>query len=280
MSESGKEKRIHVGCQSWQYDDWITPAGGEPIFYPRGTRSPDMLALYSQIFDTIEVDSTAYGTPLESTIENWLAATPRNFRFSLKVPRAITHGFALSTTSYPLFDEFVDASRAFRSKLGVILIQFPAAFEPTKDDAGRLRDFLQRLPNDIRFAVEFRNPGWFVEWTFDELDNAGVALALVAGKWIPGTTMFEAFSKTRTPTAYVRFMGARDLPRFDRIYRDRSEELARWAAKIEELPSDTVFVYVDNHFEGHAPATANKLKTILGVNIENARKLDPQASLF
>jgi uncharacterized protein YecE (DUF72 family) len=280
VSESGKEKTIHVGCQSWQYDDWITPAGGDTIFYPRGTRSPDMLALYAEIFDTIEVDSTAYGTPLESTIENWLAATPENFSFSLKVPRAITHGFALSPTSYPAFDEFVDASRAFGSKLGVILIQFPAVFEPTKDDAQRLRDFLRRLPNDIRFAVEFRNPGWFVEWTFEEFDNTGVALALVAGKWIQEATMFEAFSKTQTPTAYVRFMGVRDLPRFDRIYRERTEELTRWAMKIKTLAADNVFIYVDNHFEGHAPATANKLKRLLGLRIENAGELDPQASLF
>ena len=61
-------KTFHIGCQSWQYDDWITEAGGETIFYPRGTRPADMLSLYSEAFDTIEVDSTAYGTPAISTL--------------------------------------------------------------------------------------------------------------------------------------------------------------------------------------------------------------------
>lgn len=280
MSESGKEKTFSIGCQSWQYDDWITPAGGDKIFYPRGTKPADMLELYAQIFDTIEVDSTAYGTPLPSTIESWLTATPDNFRFSLKVPRAVTHGFALSTTSYPVFDEFVEASRAFGSKLGMILIQFPAAFEPTKDDAQRLRDFLARLPDDIRFGVEFRHPSWFVEWTFEELHERGIALALVAGKWIQEDTMLDAFEKTRTSTAYLRFMGVRDLPRFDRIYRDRTQELERWAKKVRTLAANQVFIYVDNHFEGHAPATANKLKQMLDVEVVNAAEIDPQASLF
>ena len=274
------EKTYHIGCQSWQYDDWITPAAGDTIFYPRGTKSADMLELYSRIFDTIEVDSTAYGTPALPTIEGWVAATPDNFRFSLKVPRAVTHGFALSTASYPVFDEFVEASRAFGSKLGMILIQFPAVFEPTKDDAQRLRDFLARLPDDIRFGVEFRNSSWFVDWTFEELRERGVALGLVAGKWIPEQMMFDAFSKTRTSTAYLRFMGVRDLPRFDRVYRKRDPELERWAEKMKALTASEVYVYVDNHFEGHAPTTPNKLKRLLGLKTGDPAALDPQASLF
>src|SRR5688572_21414367 len=64
-------KRYHIGCQSWQYEDWVTEIGGETVFYPRGTKAGDMLGLYSEVFDTIEVDSTAYGTPAVSTLEGW-----------------------------------------------------------------------------------------------------------------------------------------------------------------------------------------------------------------
>jgi uncharacterized protein YecE (DUF72 family) len=196
------------------------------------------------------------------------------------VPRAVTHEFALSTHSYPLFDEFVEAARTFRAKLGMILLQFPAVFEANKENAQNLRTFLGRLPGDVRFGVEFRNQSWFVDWTYEALEEKRVALALVAGKWIPEQTMFDAFAKTRTPTAYLRFMGVRDLPKFDRIYRERDPELARWAEKIKGLSANEVFVYVDNHFEGHAPATANKLKRLLGLSTEDPATLDPQASLF
>ena len=280
MNESGKKKIYHIGCQSWQYDDWITQAGGEPIFYPRGTRAPDMLSLYAEIFDTIEVDSTAYGTPQPSTIDGWLDATPDHFLFSLKVPRAITHEYSLDRRGYASFDEFVDAARLFGPKLGVVLIQLPAAFESTKENGKNLRAFFERLPDDIRFAIEFRHPGWFLDWTFDECDARGVGVALVAGKWISEETMFASFGKVHTPFSYLRVMGIRDLEKFDRVYRNRGEEIARWVAKIEDLASQEIFVYVDNHFEGHAPATARKVKEMLGLKIIDPADLDAQASLF
>ena len=273
-------KKFHIGCQSWQYDDWISKPASDPIFYPRGTRSSDMLALYSEVFDTIEVDSTAYGTPAVSTLEGWVTETPADFIFSLKVPRIITHEMSVGPQSFPLMDEFVDAARALGPKLGVILIQFPAVFESNKDNGVALRNFVSRLPNDIRFGVEFRNPGWFVDWTFDELNEHGIALALVAGKWVPEDVMFAAFEKATMPFAYIRMMGVRDLPRFDRIYRDRMPEIERWAANIESLNASENFVYIDNYFEGHAPLTANRMKRALGIQPTDPQELDPQASLF
>jgi uncharacterized protein YecE (DUF72 family) len=273
-------KNFHIGCQSWQYEDWISKPGSDPIFYPRGTRLSDMLALYSEVFDTIEVDSTAYGTPAVSTLEGWVTDTPDDFVFSLKVPRIITHEMSVGPQSFPLIDEFVDAARHLGRKLGVILIQFPAVFESNKDNGVALRNFVSRLPRDIRFGVEFRNPGWFVDWTFDELNEHGIALALVAGKWIPEDLMFAAFAKTTTPFAYVRLMGVRDLPRFDRIYRDRMPEIESWASNIESLIATEVFIYVDNYFEGHAPLTANRMKRALGIQATDPQELDPQASLF
>ena len=280
MGDSGKKKTYRVGCQSWQYEDWITKAGGETIFYPRGTKPSDMLELYSRIFDTIEVDSTAYGTPAISTIEGWLTATPDDFLFSLKVPSVVTHQMSLGPESYTVFDEFIDAARLFGPKLGVVLIQLPAVFEATRDNGQNVRRFLARLPDDIRFGIEFRHPGWLTGWTFDELNERQVTLALVAGKWIPEDRMFEAFGNVRTPFQYVRFMGVRDLPSFDRIQRPRSEELRQWTSRLDSLTADKIFIYVDNYFEGHAPATATTVKEMLGVTTVHASDLEPQASLF
>src|SRR5688572_14640008 len=172
-------KKFHIGCQSWQYDDWVTKPGGDKIFYPRGTKTTEMLTLYSEIFDTIEVDSTAYGTPATTTLEGWADSTPDGFLLSLKTPRAITHEFSLGPLGFGIMDEFVDVVRALNTHLGVILIQLPASFESTAENGKNLRSFIARLPTDQRFAVEFRHPGWFVEWTFDELNGRGIALSLV-----------------------------------------------------------------------------------------------------
>ena len=278
MTES--ETRYRVGCQSWQYDEWVTQIGGETVFYPSGTKSAEMLELYSQVFDTIEVDSTAYGTPAPSTLAGWIEETPDNFVFSLKTPRAITHEFSLAPPSFPLMDEFVDTVAKMGDRLGVVLIQFPAAFEATRENGMHLRKFVARLPERMRFAIEFRHPSWFVEWTFEELNERGIALALVAGKWVPEKVVFAAFEKTQTPFAYVRMMGVRDLPRFDRVVRDRTNDIQRWTEQIRSLSASDVFVYLDNYFEGHAPATANKVKRFLKVDAVDPQALETQASLF
>ena len=273
-------KEFHIGCQSWQYDDWITQIGGPTVFYPSGTKSAEMLSLYAEVFDTIEVDSTAYGPPAVSTLEGWAESTPDDFLFSLKTPRAVTHELSLGPASFPVMDEFVETARALGSKLGVILIQFPAVFEPTKENGRNLREFVSRLPAEVSFAVEFRHPSWFVEWTYEELNARRIALALVAGKWVERDLMFEAFTRTDTPFAYVRMMGVRDLPRFDRVYRDRTEEIRVWAEQVKSLKAERVFGYVDNYFEGHGPETANKLKSSLGVEVIDPEILETQASLF
>ena len=285
MSESetrttAVSKHYRVGCQSWQYDEWVTRIGGDTVFYPSGTKSAEMLEVYSRAFDTIEVDSTAYGTPAVSTLGGWMDETPDRFLFSLKTPRAITHEFSLAPPSFPLMDEFVQAVGNMGHRLGVVLIQFPAVFEATRENGMHLRKFIARLPKDIRFAVEFRHASWFVDWTFEELNELGIALALVAGKWVAEDVMFAAFERTETPFAYIRMMGVRDLPSFDRVVRDRTGEIRRWTKRIRRLAANDIFVYLDNYFEGHAPATANKVKTLLGVDVVDPASLESQATLF
>src|SRR5918998_2567989 len=100
---SARADRIQVGCQGWNYDDWVTPpAGQSPVFYPRGTRAADMLALYARAFETVEVDSTFYAVPAASTVDAWHKRTPHGFTFSLKLPQAITHEFALRAAAAEL----------------------------------------------------------------------------------------------------------------------------------------------------------------------------------
>lgn len=272
-------KHIHVGCQSWSYDDWVTRPTGDPVFYPYGTRQPEMLGLYARVFDTIEVDSTAYGVPRRTTIAGWYDKTPEDFRFSLKVPRVVTHEMSLGPASYAVVDEFAAGASLLGRKLAMVLIQLPASFEPGKNNGAALRAFVARLPAGVKFAVEFRHPGWFVDWTYEELAAAGVSLALVEGKWVHNEVMFAA-GRAAGQNAYVRIMGERDLAHFDRIYRDRQRTLEQWAVLIESLEASRVFVYIDNYFEGHAPATANKLKTLLGLPAVPPDTMEDQRSLF
>ncbi len=277
---SADQSNLHIGCQSWGYDDWITKPGGETVFYPRGTKANEMLELYSAVFDTIEVDSTAYGTPSGPTVENWFEKTPEGFKFSLKAPRRITHDLPLAPSMYSEMDEFVDRAAGLREKLGVILIQLPASFESTKERARNFRAFIRRLPTGFRYAVEFRSPGWFIDWTYDLLAANSVALALVEGPWVPRDVMFTAIPQLPQKHAYVRLMGIRDLKVFDRVQRPRDKVIGSWCELLCGSAATEIYIYADNYFEGFAPATVNKIMSVFNLKTRDPEFLEEQPSLF
>jgi len=69
----------------------FTANGWKGAFYPAGMKPADYLKFYSTKFQTVEVDSTFYGTPSAATVEKWYEKTPPDFIVAAKVPQAITH---------------------------------------------------------------------------------------------------------------------------------------------------------------------------------------------
>lgn len=275
-----KKKNISVGCQGWNYEDWTTKAGGEKVFYPRGTKSAVMLELYAEIFETVEVDSTFYAIPASSAVENWFRKTPENFTFSLKLSQEISHTHSLRETSFPLLDEFCERAHELKEKLAVVLIQMPPHFEASKSNAQNLREFLARLPPEIRFAVEFRQRDWLIDWTFEELEKNKVALCLVEGGWIPRDLMFQSIEKLKNDFAYLRLMGERDLTAFDKVQRRQDANLQMWREEIGNIKAKDIYIYFSNFYEGHAPASAARLREMLGQKVIDAAELENQGSLF
>ena len=78
-------KKIQIGCSGWHYREW------KERFYPKNIRPTEYLSYYATFFKAVEVNSTFYQLPSQCTLESWHQATPEDFRFSLKVPRVITH---------------------------------------------------------------------------------------------------------------------------------------------------------------------------------------------
>ncbi|HEX8337382.1 MAG TPA: DUF72 domain-containing protein [Pyrinomonadaceae bacterium] len=279
--------RAQVGCQGWNYDDWVTPPGAaRPVFYPRGTRAEHMLDAYARAFDTVEVDSTFYAAPQDSTYDAWARRTPEGFTFALKLPRFITHEESLrGERAASALAEFCRGARRLKGKLAAVLVQLPPQFEATRENLRALSEFLPLLPADIRFAVEFRDPFWFEEELLVPLSlQPNVSLALVEGAWVTRERVWRAAAPLLDTSdhAYVRWMGGRDLTRFDEVVRPRDLNLDRWATAVERLRGRVprVFAYFSNFYEGHAPASANKLKRLLGQPIVTPGDLEDQPSLF
>jgi uncharacterized protein YecE (DUF72 family) len=153
----------------------------------------------------------------------------------------------------------------------------------TPENASALREFLPQLPRDIRFSVEFRASEWMKQSVAEMLARYNVALALVEGQWVERREMWQVALKCPAADfSYVRWMGARDLARFDRVRRAQDENLREWGDVIAGLQerAAVVYAYFSNFYEGHAPASANKLKRLLGQPVVEATDLEDQPSLF
>ena len=75
-------------------------------------------------------------------------------------------------------------------------------------------------------------------------------------------------------------MGERDLQKFDKIYRPQDTNLQMWKAEIEKINAKDIFAYFSNYYEGHAPASVNKMKELFEQETIKPETLENQASLF
>ena len=265
--------KIFLGTQGWNYEDWVGP------FYPRGSKTKEMLGLYAKIFDTVEVDSTFYAIPSENSVKGWLERTPASFRFSLKLPSEITHQNRLRD-SQGILEQFIQRINLLGEKLGCVLIQLPPDFSPNQLTA--FGSFIDRLPSEPRFAVEFRDPKWLNEETVSALARRNVALTLTDSRWIHRSLSFKLIENYPADFAYVRWLGPRELTNFGHIQLDRSKELSQWGEAFAVLQERVtqIYGYFNNHFQGHSPASCNLFKEMLGLSVVSPESLIKQPSLF
>jgi uncharacterized protein YecE (DUF72 family) len=266
--------RIRIGTQGWNYEAWMGS------FYPDGTKAADFLSVYARAFDTVEVDSTFYAIPPSKTVRGWAQRTPDDFAFALKMPQEITHERRLRDAD-DIAELFFDRARELDDKLGPILIQLGPDFGPTELPA--VAQFLPKLPRDIRFAIEFRQRAWINEGVLALLAEHGVALALTDARWIPRKQMMALANRPTSDFVYVRFMGAdRSIIDYSRVQLDRSRELEAWVGVLWPYSEAgrEVYIYINNHFAGHSPASARELQRLLGQTVVEPEKLGEQMSLF
>jgi uncharacterized protein YecE (DUF72 family) len=245
--------------------------------YDAAARPETYLAAYAQEFDTVEIDSTFYGTPAPERVRRWAAGVPENFRFSCKLAREITHERRL-LEARGLIAEFYDSMRAFGPKLGCVLAQFDASFGRAEEPL--LREALGAFPSDVRTAFEFRDPAWYEPEIQALLEARGHALALADAPFVPRELLLAALERTGADFAYLRWIGDHDaFERFDREQRSRAPEIAWWARALRGRRPKRIYGYVNNHYSGHSPATVRALYAALGIERARPRRIT-QTSLF
>lgn len=236
---------MHIGTSGWSYDHW------NRLFYPAGLAPRDRLAYYARHFRSVEIDSTFYHLPTEQTLQSWANSVPADFRFAVKASRHITHLKKLSDPG-PALSQLMGRLEQLGDKLGPVLFQLPPHWAPNLE---RLAAFLKALPQDFRYAMEFRDPRWFDPRVYDLLAQHAVALCIADfdGRVSP--------LQVTTNLVYVRLHGP------DGPYRGEysghalqgwSDMLKRWRREARK-----VYCYFDNDESAHAVQDALRLQEMV-----------------
>lgn len=245
---------LKIGCTGWSYGGWIGP------FYPKSMDRSDYLRHYSTAFDITEVNSTFYRIPTQAMAKKWFNDTHKNFKFTAKLPKIITHEARLKPGPY--LDQFLDSIKPLESKMAVLVIQLPPSLS-FEESRPHLEKIVNHLPSRYRCAVEGRHPTWFTEESYEFLSEKRLCLV-----WneVQGV---ENPAPVTSDFIYLRLIGDRSIQEseFGKLHRDRTDLMRKWTDRIESIKDKVTLAVVmaNNRFEGFAPVTANKLRALMGL---------------
>jgi uncharacterized protein YecE (DUF72 family) len=119
------------------------------------------LERYAQVLNAVEINSSFYRPHQPKTYARWAESVPDDFRFSVKLPRSISHDGRLAGVD-DLLARFADEAGALGDKLGCVLVQLPPSLALDLAVAG---DFFQRIKDafSCTIACEARHATWFAD---------------------------------------------------------------------------------------------------------------------
>jgi uncharacterized protein YecE (DUF72 family) len=217
------QQPFRVGTAGWSvpslYLDQVPPGGSH-------------LERYARRLDAVEINSSFYRPHRRTTYHRWAQCVPGNFRFAVKMPKAITHEAGLADCD-ALLDRFVDEVTGLGDKLGVLLVQLPPKLALSKRTADRFfRDLRARI--DTHVALEPRHASWFAPDVDDWLAKRRIARVAadpprIAGAGEPGGWNKLAYYRWHgSPRIYYSDYSAAALAALKRRLDDRAHESSTW----------------------------------------------------
>jgi uncharacterized protein YecE (DUF72 family) len=293
--------KLRIGTSGWSYPTGKGTWNG--VFYPprkgRASSVPgfDELSYYAEHFNTVEVNSSFYGTPRAEVSRGWAQRTPTGFEFSLKLYQKFTHpGMykASRLADVPATPEELDAlahvNRAdidqFKSgidplasagKLGALLAQFPPSFKDTPASRAYL-EWLLKVFGGYPVSVELRHASWSdrVGETIGLLNEFGAAWTQIDEPKFRTSIRQNQLPNVRT-FYYMRLHGRNAAQwwthdasedRYNYLYStEELEPIAETATAARALVKKA-YLYMNNHFAAKSVANAVQVKHLTGETLE------------
>jgi uncharacterized protein YecE (DUF72 family) len=156
-----------VGCAGWSL-----PRSEQERFPEAGSH----LERYASRFGAVEINSSFHRPHRPATYARWSAGVPADFRFSVKIPKTISHGQRLRDAG-GLVETFLAEASGLGDKLGCLLVQLPPSLSFDLSVAsGFFADLRARTAGAV--VCEPRHPTWFTpeaEGLLQKLEIARVA---------------------------------------------------------------------------------------------------------
>ena len=280
---------LRIGTCSWKYDSWrgIVYSSKPKINY---------LEEYSTRYNTVEIDQWFWSLfddivrlPEESTVKEYNNSVPDDFRFTLKVPNSITltHYYPSKTVkglkenpnflSPDLYHEFLKVLQPMSSKIGALMFQFEYLNKQKMSSQAeffdRLEAFYENVDKTYPCAFEIRNPNYLNNIYFDFIKRSDSAHVLLQGYFMPPIIdVFKKYYEQIGDPVIIRLHGP-DRKKIEELTgKDWSKIVLPKDEKLSVIPSIInyfsekeidVYVNVNNHFEGSAPLTIEKIKNLL-----------------
>lgn len=245
---------IRIGCAGWSI-----PSAHAALF----GNGASMLARYATRFDVVEINSSFYRPHQPRTYERWAMTVPKRFRFSVKLPRAISHEARLHKVGDAL-TEFAEQVAGLGGKLGGIVVQLPPSLVYDARVAGTFFAMLRRRLS-VPVACEPRHASWFdpgVEALWQRFDVARVAAD-------PARVPEAAQAGGSGPWRYWRWHGS------PRIYYSAYDDAALLALAValraQARAGRIAWCILDNTAHGHAVADAARLQALCAQRMQSNR---------
>ena len=282
--------KIRIGTCSWKYESW------KGIVYSE-TSGRNFLSEYAEKFDTVEVDQWFWSLhaadrvslPDPAVVLDYADSVSPDFRFSIKVPNSVTltHFYRKTKSdslvpnphflSKKIFRDFLKRIEPLGEKTGPLIFQFEYLNKikmPTQNAFQvAFGGFIRECPAGYRYCLEIRNPNYLNGKFFSFLNENGIHPVFLQGYYMP--PVFDVVEKNGgliRDLVVIRLHGKdregieeRTGKSWDRIVDPKDEELERVAGMAKGLLARDVSVYinVNNHYEGSAPLTIERIRKLL-----------------
>jgi uncharacterized protein YecE (DUF72 family) len=197
FEKTDRPSPIRIGCAGWGL------SSANKHFFPS---MASHLESYAAVLPGVEINSSFYRLHRADTYARWRDSVPDAFRFSVKLPRTITHFKRLRDCGTDLA-EFLDSVRALEHKWACLLVQFPPSFQYPPALAQQFFSLLrEQVPADI--VCEPRHPSWFADEAQEQMADRGISYveadppAVLSGSTIKFTQALQYMRLHGSPLTY------------------------------------------------------------------------------